>query len=309
MNNTPERSPGPTDFEDIASEIGSEPAFVEKEWFGIQLLAHLSAFKSSGGECIVFAGGTCLARAHGIIRRFSEDLDFIVRSNGVMPRGKIREFRAAMLDHLAMDDRFKFLGGRSANMSGFYRAHFSFSRHFEHASLRPFIKLELSFLNNRLGTSKEEVRSTLAELRGGAPEAVMECVSPLETAADKISALTWRVVERKRGSPDDDPRIIRHLHDLAELKDTIERNFSEFRDAAKDSLSRDQKERAGGGIAGMTVLERLEKAMDTLYKDPAYPDEYRKFVEEMSYVPDDERIGYSDALGILQGLVKGIGRE
>ena len=221
MNNIREYLPGPPDFEDLASEIGSEPAFVEKEWYGVQLLAQLSTFDLSGGGYIVFAGGTCLARAHGIIKRFSEDLDFIVRSKEVMQRDRIREFRTAVLEHIAMDDRFRFLDGKSANESRFYRAHFSFPKYFEHASLRPFIKLELSFLNNRLDTSKREVRSTLAEYRGDVPEAAMECVSPIETAADKVSALTWRVVKRNRDDPNDDPTIIRHLHDLAVMNDII----------------------------------------------------------------------------------------
>jgi hypothetical protein len=40
---------------------------------------------------------------------------------------------------------------------------------------------------------------------------------PVETAADKLSALAWRVHARDRASPEDDPTIIRHLHDLAAL--------------------------------------------------------------------------------------------
>jgi len=40
------------------------------------------------------------------------------------------------------------------------------------------------------------------------------CVDAVETAADKLSALAWRVLVRDRTSPNDDPTIIRHLHDF-----------------------------------------------------------------------------------------------
>lgn len=44
------------------------------------------------------------------------------------------------------------------------------------------------------------------------------CVDPVETAADKLSALAWRVLARDRTRARDDPTIIRHLHDLAALE-------------------------------------------------------------------------------------------
>ena len=43
-------------------------------------------------------------------------------------------------------------------------------------------------------------------------------MDPVETAADKLSALAWRVLARDRTRAGDDPTIIRHLHDLAALE-------------------------------------------------------------------------------------------
>jgi hypothetical protein len=48
-----------------------------------------------------------------------------------------------------------------------------------------------------------------------ARDAAFPCVDPVETADDKLSALAWRVPARDRTRADDDPTIIRHLHDLA----------------------------------------------------------------------------------------------
>ena len=44
--------------------------------------------------------------------------------------------------------------------------------------------------------------------------------------------------------------------------------------------------------------------MKLLSVDAAYADEYQKFVEEMSYVPDVERIDFSTALSTMNELVR-----
>ena len=51
--------------------------------------------------------------------------------------------------------------------------------------------------------------------RAPAEVAEFPCVHPVETAADKLSALSWRARSRDRSRANDDPTIIRHLHDLA----------------------------------------------------------------------------------------------
>src|SRR3546814_17401649 len=53
------------------------------------------------------------------------------------------------------------------------------------------------------------------------------CIAPVETAAEKLSALTWRVLSRQRGVEGNDPRLIRHFHDLAALEAMV-REHSEF---------------------------------------------------------------------------------
>lgn len=62
-------------FEDVSLETGVAAPFVEKDWFVTQVISILSDIKSSGYE-IVFSGGTALSKAHGLLQRFSEDIDF-----------------------------------------------------------------------------------------------------------------------------------------------------------------------------------------------------------------------------------------
>ena len=59
----------------VAGALAVDEAFVEKDWFVVQAIAVLVAV---GGEDIVpvFSGGTSLLKGYGLIKRFSEDIDF-----------------------------------------------------------------------------------------------------------------------------------------------------------------------------------------------------------------------------------------
>ncbi|NCB02918.1 MAG: nucleotidyl transferase AbiEii/AbiGii toxin family protein, partial [Spirochaetia bacterium] len=86
----------------------------------------------------------------------------------------------------------------------------------------------MTFLDNKLPTTTRRIRSIVAELSKDEAETHIACISPIETAADKISALTWRVAIRDRLSKKDDPTIIRHLHDLSALKEVISEHTKDF---------------------------------------------------------------------------------
>jgi len=68
----------PEAVRDIASELGIDPAFVEKDWYSVLVLKAVAEHQSDSIQTL-FAGGTSLSKAHGLIQRFSEDLDFRCR--------------------------------------------------------------------------------------------------------------------------------------------------------------------------------------------------------------------------------------
>jgi predicted nucleotidyltransferase component of viral defense system len=59
----------------IAAELGVDPSYVEKDWQAMRLVAAVAGV-GYGEVRPVFAGGTSLSKAFGLIKRFSEDLDF-----------------------------------------------------------------------------------------------------------------------------------------------------------------------------------------------------------------------------------------
>ncbi|MCB1805054.1 MAG: nucleotidyl transferase AbiEii/AbiGii toxin family protein [Candidatus Competibacteraceae bacterium] len=305
MRNPPE----PGLFQDVALELGVDPAFVEKDWFAVQLIAHIAEFNSQHDAVqAVFSGGTSLSKGYGLIKRFSEDLDFFVTwPTAPEPSvGQRRTFRRKLLDDLKTASGFKIdddqlLRGDSHR---FFKTPIIYTRVFEQSALRPHLQLEMSFMQPQIAPETRPLRSLVATALAQDPETAIPCISPLETAADKLSALCWRVLARNRNDTMDDPTIIRHLHDLAALSVFIDADLPTFLAAARTSLARDKARRRGGdNIAMLSDTARLEQAAEKLRTDRAYPLEYGNFVMAMSYADASDMLGFEAALTLFENLV------
>jgi hypothetical protein len=139
-----------------------------------------------------------------------------------------------------------------------------------------------------------EAQERAAEIRAFA------CVDPVETAADKLSALAWRVCVRDRGSLKDDPTIIRHLHDLAALEAgvmTAPALNALLSKAANADTGR------GGGRAPTNVAERFALMLERLTTDVIWQDEYEELVHNVSFAKADELISFSSALAAAGRLI------
>lgn len=90
--------------------------FVEKDWYAVQVLKKVREFSYPGFD-IIFSGGTALSKAHRIIQRFSEDVDFRVQTNLLDGKGKsqqrkiLSDFKYSLISHLRTefdidDDKF-----------------------------------------------------------------------------------------------------------------------------------------------------------------------------------------------------------
>lgn len=290
---------------EAATETGIDPAFIEKDWYAVQLLKSLNAFENDRGIELVFSGGTSLSKGFGLIKRFSEDLDFILCSAEPISVGGRRSLRKSVIAHITSDPRFTIDDNavQRGDSHRFFKAPVRYNMGFEQNFLRPYLQLEMTFSEHRLPLLRQDVRSIISELSGDEPETQITCVSPIETASDKISALTWRVVVRDRNSEKDDPTMIRHLHDLAALKDTIWQDKDLFIECAKQSLEGDQERRGGDVIASMSISDRLLKAFEMLSSDELYREEYQQFVQNMSYADEDDQILFADALLVLKVFI------
>ena len=292
--------PDPAILEAVATELGVDPSFVEKDWHATQAIAAVVGVVQDGLRP-VFSGGTSLSKGYGLIRRFSEDLDFklLIPEAGIDRIGR-RRYRNAVIESLHAG------GGRTlrdndilvGNEGRFFQCRIGYPTNFDPASaLRPEIRLEMTLSGPALPLEERPLRSLVAAARDETAEVPRAaCVAPVETAADKLSALTWRVSTRRRGGEKDDPTLIRHLHDLAALESHAAAD-TRFAGLLRNTLLADEKrEKPKPGKMGLTPATRVAAALDILSADPEYADEYDRFVAAMSYGTESETPAFQDAM-------------
>ena len=83
-------------LDDIAIELGVDPSFIEKDWFAVRILQVVSIISVAPLE-IIFTGGTSLSKGYGLIKRFSEDLDFRIIGDINITRGNRKTVRKKII--------------------------------------------------------------------------------------------------------------------------------------------------------------------------------------------------------------------
>jgi predicted nucleotidyltransferase component of viral defense system len=300
--------PDPRLVEQVAGELGTSPGLVEKDWHVVRALGVLAAL-DAGDMQLEFSGGTSLSKGWELIKRFSEDLDFKIGQVPAVSRSAARRardaYRQRFVDAMLAAD-FELMQkplvrneGRLFAMDLAYRAQFGAGQ-----GLRPHIRIEASFRDPALPPVDRPIQSLVAKASRQVPEvAAFPCIDVVETAADKLSALAWRVRVRvrQRGSAGDDPTIIRHLHDLAALESAVA-NAPEFRDLVLAAVAADVGR--GGEIEPPTDPDVIFKLMlQRLATDPLWAREYEDFVRGVSYAAPEGMISFFAAIAAATRLV------
>lgn len=300
MNERPKQD----EFEAVADLMAINPSFIEKDWFVTQLVAALATFTYEDFE-FIFTGGTALSKAHSLIKRFSEDVDFLVIAPPEQKSRKLlSKFKRAVLAYLresgfqiedaqvkARDDN------RHVAFAFDYPSYFSLDK-----ALRSHVQLEISVRDPQYPATPLPVSSFVSEAYKRPPEvARMGCVNPVESAADKLSALAWRIPERIRGNEKDDPSLVRHLHDLALLKG---RALADEKFPALVTAAMQVDDRRASALSGLSIEEKFGKMLDNLENDPEYPAEYDTFVKGVSYAAEGEFPNFTLAMQAVRQLVQ-----
>jgi hypothetical protein len=302
MNLRPERSL----FEEVAELRQILPAFVEKDWFVTQVIAAIAKTHTQGFQ-IVFTGGTALSKAHGILERFSEDVDFRVLTDVEPKRAALSTFKHSVIDALRQsgfainDDRVQ-----ARDQNRFFAIDIDYQSYFTRAdALRPHIQVEMSVRATQLAPIELPVGSFVSIATKTPPEvAKIACIDPVESAADKLSALAWRVLDRVRGGAYDDPSIVRHLHDLAILKDRALAN-SQFSALVMSAMNSDAaRPKNKPELIELSPSEKLSRMLSVLHDDSAYETEYTRFVGGVSYADIASVPRYREVVVSVETLIK-----
>ena len=92
--------------------------------------------------------------------------------------------------------------------------------------------------------------------------------------------------------------MIRHLHDIAALISVIRGDQELFVDVAESSFEGDRQ--TGKRDTQASFTESIQGAIECLGNDEEYREEYRQFVDAMSYADDDESVDFDSAVDTLQ---------
>ncbi len=295
-------SPDPDVIEEIAAEMGISSAFVEKDWYSVQALTALAKHESDGFQTI-FSGGTSLSKGYGLIQRFSEDLDFRCLALGTGTKAQMkkarRAYREGVLDAVDSVELLALDREQVAIASNYVKFDLGYPQnHDTSAALRAGLQIEFSFTPPRLEAERRQIQSFFSFFTETEPEVEILCLQPIETAADKLSALTWRVLKRDRSAHEDDPTMIRHLHDIAALISVIREDREQFIEVAESSFEGDRQN--GKRDTKASFIKSVQDAIACLDNDDEYREEYSQFVDAMSYADDDENLDFDSAVEILE---------
>lgn len=168
------------------------------------------------------------------------------------------------------------------------------------AIVSSYLQIEFTVATPMLTPVIRPVGSFIAELTKMEPEAPeVACIDPVENAADKLSALIWRVPDRAREPEDDDPDLARHLHDLAALQ-PYATGHADFKKLAIDTIGQDDDRCEK--IKGLTLSEKFQILQEILTMDVEYRTEYTRFVHGMSYATGGVAT-YDEAMAKLKMLI------
>jgi hypothetical protein len=159
----------------------------------------------------------------------------------------------------------------------------------------------MTFQAPALPAVERPIRSLIAQAQKQTAEVLaFPCVDPVETAADKLSALAWRVCVRVRGTKTDDPTVIRHLHDLAALETSVA-NEPAFNRLLRNAVEADTGR--GGENVPANPTERFTLMINRLTADAVWEHDYEQFVQSVSFAMPAELISFSKALAAAVRLV------
>jgi predicted nucleotidyltransferase component of viral defense system len=305
----------PTLFADIADARGiAHPAIVEKDYYTIQLLKLLSTLDTSD-YTMVFAGGTCLAKAHQNIYRMSEDIDInIIPNEKTQQKSRTEQRRLRrglnqqIVDAISASETFDLLTKpHLRNEYRFQKFLLEYPTHHENIdALRPHVQLELT----ESILLQEPRRVSLSSFYAEDLEQENEidrfpCIELETITAEKFVSLLRRTAAFRRDSnKNDDPTLIRHAYDIHVINEgrlDLDRTKSLVKQVIEldiDKFGNQHPEFRENPI------NELLLGFDTLRQDPNSRKRYDAFIGPLVYDPNPA--SWQTALESLNTLVEHI---
>lgn len=290
-----------------------DEAVIEKDYYVTQVIHALSGIENDYFR-LIFSGGTCLSKAHKIVKRMSEDVDFKIQIKSTQGFSKtkllkeLKEFRSQIQSKLKLTGLN--IGETKVRNEGKYLyVEIYYPNIFpSNAGLRPHILLEFTVSDVHLAIENLFIRTLIEEALGNKiffSNVNTQCISIEETAIEKFIGLTRRIMAIERGYYEDDKALIRHIYDLNAIK-KMGKITDKFFELARTIMSRDSKQfkNQHPEFAEDPITE-INNSLAILKNKSQWEERYQSFVETMVY-DDRPTEDYEKALAEVNLLSVGV---
>lgn len=282
---------------------------IEKDYYVTQAIHALSIMENDYFR-LVFAGGTCLAKAHKMVKRMSEDIDFKIQvknKNAFLSKSKmlteLKKFRLKIMLTLNIPDLM--VHNTAVRNEGKYsRMLLSYPSLFPvNDALRPHILLEFTLSDVHLETISLSVHSIMEDVLKIEllSSSKINCVSVDETAVEKWVGLTRRISAIDRKYHDDDPTLVRHIYDLNAIKQTHQLNMTFF-NLAKRVIFNDARQFKNQYPEYLEdPCSEIQRSLEILRHNEIWRERYQNFIDAMVY-DKCTMVEYDHALQALNSM-------
>jgi predicted nucleotidyltransferase component of viral defense system len=290
------------------------PSIIEKDYYVTHIIHALSSIENEYFR-LIFAGGTCLAKAHKIVKRMSEDVDFKIqfKQNGnTFSKNRLlkelKKFRSQIISSLVLPD-LTISDTAVRNEGQYLRAELTYPTLFTASdTLRPHLLLEFTLSDVRLPTENLSINSIIEdviEIDALFSPSFINCVSADETAIEKWVSLTRRISAIEREYDYDDPTLVRHIYDLHAIKQANRINDIFF-SLAKTIVNYDAKQFKNQHPEYFSnSCTEICRSLEILKNKELWKERYQKFIDSMVY-DTISSYDYDSALSMLESISKKI---
>lgn len=301
-----------SDLRQADDKLGRLPeAMLEKDVFITE--ATLALAQLSDREIgVIFCGGTSLSKAHRLIERMSEDVDFKLAIQAPHPTGNaqrrlLRSFRNTAVETLkGLGYEIPDCNVVSRDSNSYISINLPYATQFTaHAAIRAHVQIEFNVSTPRVETSSRKIETLVSDRLKLSRSGDLECLDVSETVAEKLISFTRRTAQYLAGKyrGDFDTAIVRHLYDIHQLSNSgIVRSDLVARLAGAISAGDAAQYRSQHPEYAEDPARETNRALEALTADERFKKWYEEFVDSMIY--GDEKPNFTDVATTFKGAVR-----
>jgi hypothetical protein len=293
-----------------SEQLDLEDSVIEKDYFVTQVIHALSKIENEYFR-LVFCGGTCLSKAHKIVNRMSEDVDFKIQLKKIdVNLSKTKFLKELKGFRLLIRENLNLPGITTSmpivrNEGQYSRIDINYPSFFPASTrLRSHILLEFTVSNIHLATTTLPVKTLIEDTLENIaifPSSSTHCISVENTAIEKWVGLTRRLAAIERKYHPDDETLIRHVYDLNAIKQANKINVDFFA-LAKIIVGNDAKQfKNQHPEYSADPGSEIQLSLTLLKNKPLWKERYQNFIEEMVY-DSTPALEYESAINVIEQI-------